>query len=139
MRERTDHKSQPVRHSSPRLRDDIGSPYLSPFDALTLAQGRPLTNHSSLLTSHGRASGPGGALPGSLPCILTRRFAFGVLHFVLVLVVESGPADQMVDRMNPYRHTTITTAAFLFVMFVLLVLGPISFPLQDEPWLKIRR
>ena len=31
--------------------------HLSPFDALTLAQGRPLTSHISLLTSHSRASG----------------------------------------------------------------------------------
>jgi hypothetical protein len=49
MRERTDHKSQPVRHSSPRLRDDIGSPYLSPFDALTLAQGRPPARLDALM------------------------------------------------------------------------------------------
>jgi len=40
---------------------------------------------TSLLTNHSRASCLSGALPGSLPYILTRRFAFGVWHFALVL------------------------------------------------------
>jgi len=39
---------------------------------------QPLTSHQSLLTNHGRASGL--ALPGSLPCILTRHFAFGISY-----------------------------------------------------------
>jgi hypothetical protein len=66
MRERTDHKSQPVRHSSPRLRDDIGSPFTfhpsTPNACLHRArrdaQGGPLIFHFSpipflsLLTNH---------------------------------------------------------------------------------------
>jgi hypothetical protein len=61
---------------------------------VTLAQGGPLTfhfspvthppnlslltNHQSPITSHSRASGL--APPGSLPCILSRRFAFGISY-----------------------------------------------------------
>jgi hypothetical protein len=56
--------------------------------------GLPITNHLSPITSLsdivprprddvGSRPRQRPALPGFLPCILTRRFAFGVSHFVL--------------------------------------------------------
>ena len=84
-----------------------------------------------------------------LPSILTSasRLAFETFRtppfaepsaLQAALVLESEPADRILDCMNPYRYITITTAAFLFVMFVLLGLGLVFSPLQDEPWPTIR-
>jgi hypothetical protein len=72
------------------LRSDHQSPitsHQSPFDALRLLKaGLSLFTYPlPLLTNHFSRprQRPSGALPGSLPRILTRRFAFGVWHFEL--------------------------------------------------------
>ena len=78
--------------------------------------GLPITNHFSPITSHGRASGLAVRFQDLL-LAFSRRFAFGVWHLVLVLVLYPGPWN----RINPFRYIAIT--ASLFVMFVLLGLG----------------
>ena len=66
-------------HFSPIRRASLAQAGASHLSLFTCPQS------PNLLTSHQSRPRwrPSGALPGSLPCILTRHFAFGIWHFVL--------------------------------------------------------
>ena len=85
-----------------------------PFEALRLLRAglslftfhlspipHPLTNHQSLLTSHGRASGL-GAIPGSLPCILSRPRSWPIC--VSTGPTRVAPLSSAAQQLSDYFH-----------------------------------
>src|SRR5580704_14512193 len=71
--------------------------HLSPFDALTLAQGKPLTSPISLLTSHSRAS-------GLARVVLLRRFKLSLLpHRLNLPRLPLSAADQIPNE-KPFEN-----------------------------------